>query len=289
LSSLAAQIQPSKCPKPGIFTAYLIAATTSEPLYLTSLFLPGTSQSIDLGIFEIPINNADEFELFEHEMIDEITNLKTLENWKRQGSRVVHRKTEYVYTSILNTPFAVSIASPNSFGRFYIDLPSEANKIYSESIDRIRNNPSNDFDTKIQVYNCSYEFKRLSEKLLNPDKFQSDFCINYLLTDEDQVLALKSDLVIHDTFYNKFNFSVFEKYPNLVKSSFYGTYSGATFYLPVTHFRPLAPQKGTDSVKKLADKPVKSSEEAEINYFDTDKYERYQKSENLFGMSDNIK
>ena len=51
----------------------------------------------------------------------------------------------------------------------------------------------------------------------------------------------------------------------------------------------MTPQKGSDQAKKLADNPVKNSEEAEINYFDTEKYERYQKSENLFGMSDNIK
>jgi len=113
--------------------------------------------------------------------------MKTLENWKRQGSRVVRRKTEYVYTSILNTPFAVSIASPNSFGRFYIDLPSDTNDHFSDQIDKIRTNPDNQFGTKIQVYNCSYEFNRLSDKIANPEKFRADFCINYLLTDEDQV------------------------------------------------------------------------------------------------------
>lgn len=169
-------------------------------------------------------------------MIDEVTNMKTLENWKRQGSRVVHRKTEYVYTSVLNTPFAVSIASPNSFGRYYIDLPAEVNPILEKGIEKIRDDQSKNFDTKIQVYNCSYDFNRLSEKLLHPEKY-SDFCIKYLFTDKEQALALKSDLLVHSRFYEKYNFSMFTKYPNLVKSAFYGTYSGATFYLPVTFFR----------------------------------------------------
>lgn len=245
----------------------------------------GTSQSIDLSIFEIPINNDDEFEDLEHEMIEEITNMKTMDNWKREGSRVVRRKTEYVYTSILNTPFAVAIASPSSFGRYYIDLPSEANEGYEEKIKLIKVDPLKTFDTKIQLYNCSFGFKRLSEKLLNPDKYTDSFCIKYLFTDLDQVLALKSDLIVHDDFYHKFNFSVFRKHPNLVKSSFYGTYSGATFYLPVTLFRPVR-----NAEKKLAENPVKDNSDISDNeYYDTSKYETYKNNANLFGMADNIK
>ena len=45
----------------------------------------GTSNSIDMDRFEIPIDNDEEFELLEHEMIDEKTGNKTLDNWKREG------------------------------------------------------------------------------------------------------------------------------------------------------------------------------------------------------------
>lgn len=240
----------------------------------------GTSQSIDLEVFEIPINNNEEFEELEHEMIEEITNSKILRNWKREGSRVVRRKTEYVYTSILNTPFAVSIASPNSFGRYYIDLPLEMNSVYEEKIQLIRSDTLKSFETKIQLYNCSYGFKHLSKKLLDPEKY-SDYCIKYLYTDLDQALALKSDLILHDLMYEKFDLSIFEEHPNLVRSAFYGTYSGATFYLPVTFFR-----RKTDSEKPLADKPLKDNEEPEVNYHDTSKFEKFTKIENLFGMGD---
>ncbi|RNA43662.1 voltage-dependent calcium channel subunit alpha-2 delta-3 isoform X2 [Brachionus plicatilis] len=44
----------------------------------------GTSNSIDLDRFEIPIDNGEEFEMLEHEMIDEKTGNKTLNNWKRE-------------------------------------------------------------------------------------------------------------------------------------------------------------------------------------------------------------
>lgn len=201
-----------------------------------SIILSGTSQSIDLDLFEIPINNDHDFETLEHEMIEEITNVRILENWKRQGSRVVRRKTEYVYTSILNTPFAVAIASPESFGRYYIDLPSELSETFDEKLRVLRMNADMLYDTKIQLYNCSFGVKGLAEKLLNPEKY-SDFCIKYLFEDKDQVLALKHELILHDIVYKKFDFSVFEKYPNLVMSSFYGSYSGSTFYLPVTLYR----------------------------------------------------
>ena len=187
-------------------------------------------------MFEIPINNDKEFETLEHEMIEEITNVRTLENWKRQGSRVVRRKTEYVYTSVLNTPFAVAIASPESFGRFYIDLPAAKYGEYDEKLRQLRMDPDKVYDTKIQLYNCSFGIKGLAEKLLNPEKY-SDFCIKYLFQDLDHVAALKLELILHDIVYNKFDFSVFEKNPNLVLSSFYGSYSGSTFYFPVTLFR----------------------------------------------------
>ena len=198
----------------------------------------GTSQSIDLEKFEIPINNSDEFENLEHEMIDEATNNKTLENWKREGLRVTRRKTEYVYTSVDNSPFSVAIASPNSFGRYYIDLPPEKESDYTDQINKLIKD--NIYDTQIAVYNCTYNFTKLTQKITNPTVY-SDFCIRYLFEDTSQVLAIKSDLVLHDIYYNIFNFSIFSTHPNLVRSSFYGTFSGITFYMPVKIYRSPPP------------------------------------------------
>ncbi len=199
----------------------------------------GSSQSIDIEKFEIPILNEEEFEKLENDMIDEKTDNVTLENWKRDGLRVIRRKTEYVYTSVENTPFSVAIASPNSFGRYYIDLPHENEKDYNEKIKGIIS-VGRKYETTIQLYNCSYNYGRLNERILKVKESteKSDYCMRYLMQDLDQVLAIKSDLSLHSGYYNKFNFSIFSSYPNLVKSSFYGTYSGITFYLPVTFFRP---------------------------------------------------
>lgn len=195
----------------------------------------GTSQSIDIEKFEIPINNTEEFQKLEHEMIDEVTNNITLENWKREGLRVTRRKTEYVYTSVDNSPFSVAIASPNSFGRYYIDLPPSKEPHYTRQINKLVQE-GNVYETLISVYNCSYNFTRLTAKITNPSLY-SDFCISYLFQDTSQVLAIKSDLVLHDIYYNIFDFKVFEAHPNLVRSSFYGTFSGITFYMPVKFIR----------------------------------------------------
>ena len=260
--------------------------------------------------FEIPINNYADFEMLEHEMIDEITNMKTLENWKRQGSRIVRRKTEYVYTSVLNTPFAVAIASPSSFGRYYIDLPSKASSGYEAKIKLIRSDPTKVFNTSIQLYNCSYNYRGLAEKLLNPKNY-NDFCIKYLFADQDQVLAIKSDLVLHDIYYNLFNYSIFTMHPNLVKSSFYGTYSGITFYLPVTLYRPKTSEQDVDKTSQVIDtlantspnipttttsesttkiiEPIKDKNFTKADYYDTNKFEVYNNSENFFSLAENIK
>ena len=195
----------------------------------------GSSHSIDLDKFEIPINNDAEFEELEHEMIDQKTSKKTLDNWKREGLRVIRRRTEYVYTPVSKTPFSVAIASPSSFGRYYIDLPSEKEADYEKKLREFKEKEIK-FESLIQLYNCSYTYTRLTERLTNPKQL-SDYCIRYLFMDRDQVLAIKSDLVLHNLYYNKYNFSVFSQFRNLVKSSFYGTYSGITFYLPVTFYR----------------------------------------------------
>jgi hypothetical protein len=155
---------------------------------------------------------------------------------------VIRRKTEYVYTTVSRTPFSVAIASPSSFGRYYIDLPSEKEVYYEDMIKVLMKNK---YETMIQVYNCTYTFTKLSEKLLNSSLY-SDYCIKYLFQDPDQILAIKSDLVFHDIYYDKYNFSIFAKHPNLVRSSFYGTYSGMTFYLPVTFYR-IKPLTSTSS------------------------------------------
>jgi hypothetical protein len=200
----------------------------------------GSSHSIDLDKFEIPIDNDEDFEELEHEMIDQITSNKTLDNWKREGLRVIRRRTEYVYTPVSKTPFSVAIASPNSFGRYYIDLPSEKESEYEKQLKELvlKESAKNRFFSNIQLYNCSYSYIRLSERLTNSNVRQlTDYCIRYLYQDIDQVLAIKSDLVLHNIYYNLFNFSVFNLHRNLVLSSFYGTYSGITFYLPVTFFR----------------------------------------------------
>lgn len=196
----------------------------------------GTSNSVDLDTFEIPINNEDEFEQLEHDMIDQYTGSAILENWKREGFRVNKRRTEYVYTPVLKTPFSVAIASPESFGRYYIEIQKEREPFYDDKIKLLK---LKQFDTLIQLYNCSYKFNNLVDKLINLyTRNISDYCMKYLLRDSDQILAIKLDLKIHDVVYNLFNYSMFLKYPNLVKSSFYGTYSGITFYLPVTFTSP---------------------------------------------------
>ena len=130
-----------------------------------------------------------------------------------------------MYTPVAKTPFSVAIASPNSFGRFYIDLPSEKESSYEQDLKELLKYK---YETNIQLYNCSYTHTRLSDKILHPNQ-SSDFCIKYLFSDKDQVLAIKSDLVFHNTYYNLFNFSIFKQHPNLVRSSFYGTYSGKHF------------------------------------------------------------
>jgi len=183
----------------------------------------GTSNSVDLDTFEIPIDNEDEFEQLEHDMIDQNTGIKTLENWKREGIRVFRRRTEYVYTKVENTPFSVAIASPKSFGRYYIDISNEKDKKYDEKIKKI--DPKS-IETLIQLYSCSYQFNNLLGKLYGNN---SDYCIKYLQKDSNQISAIKLDLKIHNIVYNLFNYSMYLKYPNLVKSSFYGTYSGKQF------------------------------------------------------------
>ena len=204
----------------------------------SQLDFKGTSHSVDLDKFEIPIHNDDEFEELEHEMIDGKTSNMTLDNWKREGLRVVKRRTEYVYTPVDKTPFRVAIASPNSFGRFYIELPFEKEVDYEEILNRLEQQPTK-LETNIQLYNCSYLYHRLSDRITNAyTKQLNDYCMRYLSQDREQVLAIKSDLVLHNIYYNLYNYSQFSTYPNLVKSSFYGTYSGITFYLPVTLYKP---------------------------------------------------
>ena len=98
-------------------------------------------------------------------MIDEKTSNMTLENWKRDGLRVIRRKTEYVYTSIPNTPFSIAIASPSSFGRYYIDLPHDKEPTYNAKIREIISSHKR-YETTIQLYNCSYNYNRLNERIL---------------------------------------------------------------------------------------------------------------------------
>ena len=204
----------------------------------SQLDFKGTSHSVDLDKFEIPIHNDDEFEELEHEMIDGKTSNMTLDNWKREGLRVVKRRTEYVYTPVDKTPFRVAIASPNSFGRFYIELPFDKEKDYEKILEDLEQQNAK-FETNIQLYNCSYSYNRISDRITyDPTKPINDYCIRYLSKDREQVLAIKSDLVLHSLYYKLYNFSQFSAYPNLVKSSFYGTYSGITFYLPVTLYKP---------------------------------------------------
>lgn len=147
----------------------------------------------------MPIDNDDEFEQLEHEMIDQQTGNKTLLNWKREGLRVIRRRTEYVYTPVPRTPFSVAIASPSSFGRYYIDLPRAKETYYEEHLKHLANRK---FDVNIQLYNCSYNYQKLLERLMS-NKHHNDYCIKYLFTDSDQVIAIKSDLVLHNIYYNR--------------------------------------------------------------------------------------
>jgi hypothetical protein len=245
-----------------------------KEIAMSAFDFKGTSHSIDMNKFEIPIGNEEEFEELEHEMIDQITSNKTLENWKREGLRVIRRKTEYVFTSVFKTPFSVAIASPSSFGRYYIDLPSERESDYVEQLKEIlqkKQIPT----SSIQLYNCSYSYNRMLEKLLNP-KQNLDFCIRYLHEDIDQVLAMKSDLLLHNSYFHLYNFSLFVQNKNLVLSAFYGTYSGITFYLPVTFAR----SKGESSANASSSSFASHVDEA-------DEYELYNATYNLFSTETN--
>jgi len=93
-----------------------------------------------------------------------------------------------VYTSVDNSPFSVAIASPNSFGRFYIDLPPSKEIEYSKKIEQLVDE-GNVYDTMISVYNCSYQFEKLTAKITNPTLY-ADFCISYLFQDPSQVMMM---------------------------------------------------------------------------------------------------
>jgi hypothetical protein len=196
----------------------------------------GTSHSIDLDKFEIPIDNEDAFEEFEHQMVDQTTGTRILDNWKREGLRVYKRRTEYVYTKVDHTPFSVAIASPSSFGRYYLDLKDESDAKFKKKLRELLKNDQK-FKSIISLYNCTYTHSQLSKKVLEAQNNLDDFCIKYLLVDPDQVLAIESDLAIHDIYYNVYNFSIHTMYPNLVKSSFYASYSGIIFSMPVISYR----------------------------------------------------
>ena len=194
----------------------------------------GRSHSVELKSFEIPIENEEDFVELEHRMIDQKTNNQTLQNFKREGIRVVKRETEYVYTPVKDTPFSVAIASPKSFGRYYIDIDHKEEENYNEKLRYLLKNLTDaDLKTRVQVYNCSYDYIDLIKKMLDN---HTDYCLNYSRNDPGQVVAIKADLYIHHLIYYKFNFSMYNSNKNLVRSYFYGTYSGMTFYLPVTFF-----------------------------------------------------
>lgn len=225
----------------------------------------GTSSSIDLDRFEIPIHNDEEFEALEHDMIDQIlTSNYTLDNWKREGLRVIRRRTEYVFAPVSKTPFSVALASPSSFGRYYIDIPREKEKDYEADLKEL---VKKRFDTLIQLYNCTYNYQKLADRIISPKQF-NDYCIKYLFQDADQAIAIKSDLVLHNIYYNEYNYSMFYDKPNLIRSSFYGTYSGITFYIPVTFFK--AKNVSTNNPAATSDQTASESNEYYL-YYDTAK------------------
>lgn len=222
--------------------------------------------------FEIPIDNEKEFEDFEHEMIDQLTSSCILDNWKREGLRVIRRRTEYVYTPVSKTPFSVALASPSSFGRYYIDIPRVKEKDFEAKLRILMSNKK--FDSNIQLYNCSYSFHKLAERTINRT-FIFDFCIKYLFQDDDQALAIKYDLILHDLYYNSYNYTMFYDMPNLIKSSFYGTYSGITFYIPVTLFRDkfekAAAEAAASAAGTVTDTTAKSDNSDAYYYYETPK------------------
>ena len=196
----------------------------------------GRSHSVELKSFEIPIENEDEFEELEHRMIDQKTDNQTLKNFKREGIRVVKRETEYVYTNVNGTSFSVAIASPKSFGRYYVDIDHTENENYNTKLQSlIANKTLERTKTRVQLYNCSYDYVELIKNVL--DNSYHDFCLNYASNDPGQVVAIKADLLMHHKIYDHFDFSLYTSNKNLIRSYFYGTYSGMTFYLPVTFFR----------------------------------------------------
>ena len=183
-------------------------------------------------------------------MIDQVTNARVLNNWKREGLRVIKRRSEYVYTPVVNTPFSVAIASPKSFGRFYIRLNPALKDELNEKLINLEKGKI--YESLIQVYNCTYTFSKLVERFSS--KSPSDSCIRYLYEDEDQILSVKSDIVLHDIFYSKLNSTKSHRSSltsNQIVSSFYGSYSGLTFYFPTAFFKP----------KQFSDDAFKNNEE----------------------------
>ena len=151
---------------------------------------------------------------------------------------MIKRSTEFVYTQIKNTPFSIALASPSSFGRYYLnvlnDRPDDQLDIHDDLISTLLFKDT--IDTSIQVYNCTYDFDRLGANLVY-EQAEFDPCMEYLFKDTSQTSAVKLDIILHASIYEQFNYSIFLAYPNAVRSAFYGTYSGITYYQPITYFQ----------------------------------------------------
>ena len=186
------------------------------------------SHSIDLDTFEIPISSQEVFDLMIHEIIDGKSNKMTLLNWKRDGSRLLRRVTEYVYAPIFNTPFSIILASPNSFGHFYIKAIDQP-EFYDQ---RVKGLFYSDVKTFIQLLNCTYTFYDFVKKTtIKLDR--SDSCISEILASADHLLSVKLDLVLNEHIFESTEDTVFIQYPQAVRSLFYGSYSGVTFHQSV--------------------------------------------------------
>lgn len=147
-----------------------------------------------------------------------------------KGSRLLKRVTEYVYAPIFNTPFSIILASPNSFGHYFIKAIDQP-EFYDN---RVKGLFYSDVKTLIQLLNCTYKFYDFVKKTtIKIDRFDS--CITEVLSFPDHILAIKLDLVLNEHIYESTEDIVFVQYPDAIKSLFYGSYSGVTFHQAVKY------------------------------------------------------
>jgi len=215
----------------------------------------GVAFNIDLDRFEIPIENHSGFLKLEHDMVDRKSGQKSLLVWKRCANRLVRRYTSFSFMPIPKTPFVIAIASPVSFGRHRLELNHRHEPgFYDAKLMTLLQTTI--VNTAVQFGDCVYEFNLLAYELLFNESEDAGVCAWKILVQEpEQIMALKLDLILYQFVYESLDYTIFLNEPNSVRYMFYGSYSGAEFYLPVKYFSKLYPivderEKGNLSFEK---------------------------------------